>query len=254
MGFEPEAVSNPKLQLRVPYQDYTRRLEDGVQQGVLSPEGDGSYRLTGRGREVAQKVILAAYARMGSLNPLPASELLYLSTLLWRLVEACLEATQPPGKWAIQHSRRFDPGQKAPLLIKVDQYLSDLASYRDDAHLAAWRPLGFLGPIWEALTVIWRGELGSLEALQDKLRHRGHDPDVYAQAVEELVEREFIRRRDGKIQVTPQGEQLRQEAEEATDRYFYTPWNCLDGEELEALHQLLVELAQGLRKPQMVAQ
>jgi predicted transcriptional regulator len=247
MGFAPEAVSNELLQVRVPYQNYTQRLEQGVEKGILELAGEGQFRLTDKGREIAQRVILAAYARMGTLNPLPDGDLLYLVTLLQRLVNASLEAPQPPGKWSINHSRRFDPGEKAPLMIKVDQYLSDLAAYRDDAHLAAWGSLDFGGPAWEALTYIWRGEADTLETLTRKLARRGNPPEVYQSAIDLLKTRQLVREQEGNLQLTAEGREIRQKAEQVTDRYFYAPWSCLVEGENQALGDLLDKLAHNLR-------
>jgi hypothetical protein len=247
MGFAPEAVSNELFQVRVPYQDYTQRLEECVEKGVMQPAGEGQFRLTDQGREAAQRVILAAYARMGTLNPLPELDLLYLATLLQRLVYASLDAPQPPGKWSINHSRRFDPGEKAPLLIKIDQYLSDLAAYRDDAHLEAWGSLDFDGPAWEALTIIWRGEADTLQALHRKLARRGFPLEVYESAIDHLKARGLLRERQGSLQLTSAGQEIRQAVERDTDQYFYAPWSCLDDGETQALGDLLDKLVDNLR-------
>jgi hypothetical protein len=52
----------------------------------------------------------------------------------------------------------------------------------------------------------------------------------------------------GKCKLTAAGEQLRQNAENATDAYFYAPWDCLDAEELEALEILLTRLTEEMGK------
>jgi predicted transcriptional regulator len=248
ISFAPEGISNAILQQRVPYQNYTRRLADAAEQGLFQSPDDETYHLTDRGRESAQQVILAAYARMESIEPMRSPDLHYLSVLLKRLVRACLIAPEPPGKWSINLSRRFDPGGNASLLIQVDQYLSDLAAYRDDAHLAAWRPLGFDGPTWETITFIWHGEADSLDALCQRLSHRRFPRSVYKGVIQELISDGLLRDKSGKFQLTSKGEKIRQEAEETTDEYFYAPWDCMIDEDLQALGNLLTCLVEGMQR------
>jgi hypothetical protein len=248
LTFEPEAISNAILQRRNPYQDYTRLLADAASQGFFAVVSPGAYQITDLGRAVGTEIILAAYARMQTFEPLRVEQMQYLSVLLRKLVVASHTSPEPPGKWCLTHARRIDPGQNAPLIIQVDQYLSDLAAYRDDAHLAAWRGLDLDGPTWEALTLLWQGEAVDLDALLEKLAHRRFSRDVYAAALQKLETRGLILADSGKYRLTPAGEQLRQNAEAATDAYFYAPWDCLDAEELEALEILLTKLTKEMGK------
>ncbi|MBU1662034.1 MAG: hypothetical protein KKD28_11255 [Chloroflexi bacterium] len=245
-SFDPETISNAKLQVRTPYQEHTKRLADAAYRGLLTPVGEDEYRLTEAGKEIAQQVILAAYVRLDTLKPLRSPALHYLVVLLRQVVHASHVSPIPPDKWCITHSRRFDPGENASRLIQVDQYLSDLAAYRDDAHLAAWQPLGFDGPTWETLTLIWRGEIDTLDALHEKLSHRQYPRDTYKAALDSLAERTLVRGDSGGYRITPEGEKLCQKAEDLTDQYFYAPWDCLIEEDFEALRNLLILLTGGL--------
>jgi predicted transcriptional regulator len=248
LTFEPKSISNAQLQRRNPYQNYARLLADAAGQGFFEIEKRGHYRLTDLGHTVGQEIILAAYARMQTFEPLRVEQMQYLSVLLRKLVIASHTSPEPPGKWSLTHARRIDPGQNAPLIIQVDQYLSDLAAYRDDAHLAAWRALDFDGPTWETFTLLWRGEVDDLDTLLQKLKYRRFPRKIYATALQKLEARNLIVSDSGKYRVTLEGEQLRQKAEETTDAYFYPPWNCLDAEELEALEVLLGKLAEEMGK------
>ncbi len=246
LSFDPEPVSVEALKTRMPCQEYNKRLEETATQGLLIIVRPGEYVLSETGQELVQKIILTAYARMENLAPMRPSDLHYLAVLLRRLVKASHTSPEPPGKWSITHSRRFDPGENAPLLIQVDQYLSDLAAYHDDAHLAAWQPLGFDGPTWETLTVIWQEKSVSLDALHKKLHHRRQSRAVYENALRALVERDLIKSKSGEYFLTPQGLELRQKAEDQTDEYFLSPWNHLEDEDLQALENLLKMITEGL--------
>ncbi len=248
--FEPEPISATRLRVRSPYTSarlYDERLTNATKQGFLAlvNEAEGAYRLTALGRQAAERVIEAAYARMAILQPMPSDELKRLADLLRRLVMSCLEAPEPPGKWCIAHSRKVDPGDNAPVLVRVDQYLSDLAAYRDDAHLAAWQPYRIDGHAWEAFTYLWRGEATTLDEIFRKLERRGYSRDEYGQALEDLIRRGWVEGRKV-YQITALGKEIRQTAEETTDRYFYAPWSCLTQAEVEDLRGLLIRLRDSL--------
>ncbi|MBT3390721.1 MAG: hypothetical protein HN413_09945 [Chloroflexi bacterium] len=247
MSFDPEPVTAKMLQKRTPCQEFSKRLEETSAQGLLATVHPNEYVLTETGQELVQQIILTAYARMENLNPMRPSDLHYLTVLLRRLVKASHTSPEPPAKWAITHSRRFDPGENAPLLIQVDQCLSDLAAYHDDAHLAAWGSLGFEGPAWEAYTLIWREKSISLDNLHKKLHHRRQSRKVYENALREIVERGLAKSKSGEYYLTPEGLELRQQAEDKTNEYFLPPWNCLEEEDLQALGNLLKMLADGLK-------
>ena len=63
---------------------------------------------------------------------------------------------------------------------RIDQYLTDLNAYRNDASLSVWQPYGVSGATWEAFTCLWRGDARTLDALCDRLSFRGHPHDDYA--------------------------------------------------------------------------
>lgn len=249
--FEPEPISAKRLGVRSPYTSprlYNERLAEAARQGLLVQvaEGENAYRLTEKGRQAAKSVIDAAYVKMAALQPISSDELERLANLLHRLVMSCLAAPEPPGKWCITHSRRIDPGDKSFVLARIDQYLSDLGAYRDDAHLASWQSQHIEGHVWEAFTYLWRGEASTLDGLVQKLTRRGHSQDEYRQALEELTKRGWVVEEMKEHQVTTLGKEIRQEAEETTDQYFYAPWSCLTQEEMEELRSLLVDLRGGL--------
>jgi DNA-binding MarR family transcriptional regulator len=250
--FEPESISAMRLRLRSPYTSdrlYNEQLAKAAKQGFLTPisEAENEYRLTELGRQAAERVLGAAYAKMTALLPMPSTDLERLASLLHRLVKSCLTTPEPPGKWCIIHSRRNDPGDNASVVVQIDQYLSDLAAYRDDVHLAAWQSHSVEGHIWEALTYLWRGEATTLAGLYHKLERRGYSQDEYKQALEDLIKRGWVIEKAGEYRVTPLGQEVRQAVEDATDRYFYGAWSCLSQGETEELQTLLILLRDGLR-------
>ncbi len=246
--FDPVPISNEVLQKRMPYQEYTRRLEKAADLALLKVVGEGEYRLSEEGQSLVQKILDAAYTRMEQLDPLGPNDLHYLSVLLHRLVKASFTSPEPPSKWSITHSRRINPGENAPTLVQIDQCLSDLAAYRDDAHLAAWQPLGFDGPTWETLSILWEKKIETQDELHEKLGFRGQLHSVHEDALTTLNGKGLAKRSKGKFIITRRGKKLRAEAEERTDEYFYAPWECLEDEDLQTLENLLKLLIEGLTK------
>ena len=209
--------------------------------------GEGEYALTDAGRKAAWRIFEAARDSMVPLQPLPSADLERLAGLLRRLVEASLAAPEPPRQGCLRLSRRIDPGEAAPVLVRIDQYLSDLNWYREDSHMAVWQPYGISGAAWEAFTHLWRGDAGTLDELYAKLAFRGHSREAYAEAAGELIACGWVAGHEDGYRVTEAGQAVRQQAEETTDRYFYAPWGCLDGGELRKLGELLAGLRDGLR-------
>lgn len=247
--FEPDPVSAAILNVRSAYTSPARleaALAQGARLGLLTPGDAGEYRLTSAGRAGVGHLIEAAYGAMAPLRPLPEADLLRLAGLLRRLVEASLAAPEPPARWSLRIERRLDPGRTAPVMERLDQHLSDLAAYRDDSHLAAWRPYGVSGQAWEAFTLLWRDAARTVDELAAKLAHRGFTREDYAAAVDELVRRGWVSVSADGLALTAEGRAVREEAERMTDAYFYRPWSVLSEAETADLRALLTGLRDGL--------
>jgi hypothetical protein len=126
--------------------------------------------------------------------------------------------------------------------------LSDLVAYRDDAHLASWKPLGVTGQEWETLTHLWHGDIVTLDDLCARhCARRGYSCDSYAAVLRELIARGWVIEQNGSFRISEQGRRLRQEAETTTDRYFFAPWSSLTPAELEDLGRLLTRVRDALQ-------
>lgn len=252
LSFEPEVVSAERLRIRSPY-DSERRFDVGLkkmaERGFLLPvEGlDRAYRLTPRGREAVLNILGAAYRVMGELQPLPTEESEALSNQLFKLVEACLDAPEPPGKWSITHSRRLDPGEDAAVMVRIDQYLSDLAAYRDDCHLAAWQIHEIEGHAWEIFSLLWRQAQLSITDIPEKLHRRGFNPAEHDDALADLVRRGWVDLERADYLLTRLGKEIREAVEAETDRYFYRPWTCLSVHEIASLKKQMIQLSDSLK-------
>ncbi len=248
--FEPDPVSAARLHVRAAYTNpalLDKRLQTGVKLGLLEAGRPGEYWLTTAGHATVRRLIAAAYGAMAHLQPLGDADMQRLLSLLRRLVEASLAAPEPPGKWCLRIARHYDPEGRAGMMPQLDQYLSDLVAYRDDAHLAAWHPFGVSGQAWEALTHLWNGDLTLLDDLCAKhCGPRGYSRESYAQALAGLIERGWVVEHDHAFRLSEEGKAVRDQAEEATDRYFFGPWACLSEAEIADLRALLTRARDAL--------
>ncbi len=248
-AFEPESTTPARLQVRGPYtavDAYLARLSAAAGKGYLAEASPGEYRLTDTGRAEMERFIEEARAAMAQADPLPQADGARLAGLLDRLVQSSLKALPPPEPWAIRLNYKLMPAAIPPLPY-IEEAISCLNAYRDDAHIAAWRPSGLSATALESLTLLWRGEADSLDVVCQRLAHRGHAPQAYAEALAELRARGFIEGPEGAPHVTEAGRAFRDQVEVNTDRYFFAPWSCLDDAEKAELADLLTRLRDGLK-------
>lgn len=247
---EPNPFRVADLQAGNPYASPDRQREQLAQlaeAGVLSEVEDGRYCLTESGRAIADGFYNMAHENLKDLQPLAAAELDDLAALLGRIITATDNLPEPALKPNYQFSRWTDPGDDVPAVIRIDQYVTDLLRYRDDAHLEAWQPHHDVsGPAWEALTSLWQEEdVNTPDALAERL-NRGYTADDYAAAVQELVNKGWATAENGRYKVTDKGTAVREAAETETDRLFYQGWNILSDAEVERLDDLLGRLNSNL--------
>ncbi len=241
---------------RAPYQDRANILTQfsgAVERGILEPAGDEAYLLTEKGQTIAEKIPATAVTTAKTMHPISEKETERLAALLKQVVDASLAANEPAHP-NLARSRFYDPGAAAPVIERLRRYLNDLNAFRDDAHIAAWRVYDLEGYEWEAFSHIWGenvwgDEVATAVEVAEKLAFRGYDEAEYKAALQDCCERGLLTESAaGKYQLTEKGTELRQEAEDATDNYFYGPWSALFVPELIELNDLLGELQSSLKE------
>jgi hypothetical protein len=250
LTFEPELTTPAHLLVRIPYTSadlYLERLKSAAQAGYLEEVEPGKFRLSLLGQSELNHFIIEARNAMSCANPLSFSESIRLTGLLEKLVQSCLDTEPPPGRWSIRHSFKLMPSKDPPMPY-IEQAFSCLSAYRDDAHLAAWKQSGLSATALETLTLLWRGDVHSLDLIVEKLEYRGHSLWVYADALAELRECGYISGSDDKLEITPTGKYFREHVESDTDGYFFSPWSCLSDSEKVELGELLINLRDGLNE------
>jgi hypothetical protein len=248
LTLEPEDTTPGHLMVRGPYtaaDRYHLWLSNAVRQGYLESVGEGTFRLTSLGRNSVEEFIQLAREAIEEADPLGSEESNKLTGYLERLVANCLGTPAPPDTWSIGLSNKLMPGRE-PALPYIEQALTCLGAYRDDAHLASWQTANLSATALEALTLIWRDKVKTLDDLAEKLINRGHSRKVYADSLAELRELGYVSGVHSALKVTSQGDEFRQQVESTTDHYFFAPWACLNQEEKAEMAGVLKRLDEGL--------
>jgi len=246
--FEPEETTPGHLMVRGPYTSadtYLQRLRSLAEKKFAEEIEPGRFRMADESRKIMLMIAENVREVMAHADPLPPSDSGRLAILLDRIVQASMSNPPPPDTWSISLSHKLLPALNPPMPY-IEQALSCLSAYRDDAHLAAWQRSGLSAMALESLTMLWRGEITTLDDLCKKLTHRGHPCQVYVTVLCELRERGLITGPDQSPWLTGTGRVFRNEIEEDTDRFFYTPWSSLEKAEKNELYGLLTRMRDGL--------
>jgi Helix-turn-helix family len=242
--FDPEPLSVGRLRRRAVWSSeriVVALLDLMVSEKWLDRLGD-DYYLTDGGRGMIQGLVERRHKIFAPLlSRLPEAEIAPLERLMRRVLDASLTAQPSPGTWCLVHSRHHAPAEDSPTIYKLFQYGADFNAWRDDAHTAAFQPLGVSAFAWEALGFIWRGTATTVQAIFDELPYRGYSRGDYALGLADLTERGWIACSSGdEYQMTDAGRGVREDAERQTDAYFYGSWDCLSADERSELQQRLV--------------
>jgi hypothetical protein len=216
-------------------------LEHAAEAGFLEKVSKGSFRLSSKGREAAQEFIKVARDAMVSTKLLPTQESLILAEMLDRLVKNCLDTPPPPDIWSITLSYKLMPAIDPPMPF-IEQAISCLSAYRYDAHLASWQSSGLSAIALESMTLIWRGQVSTLDELTEKLSFRGHSENIYIDALAELRARSYLSGYRNVLRLTEEGKLFRDDVEATTDQYFFIPWTCLTEAEKSNLAKIVNQI------------
>ncbi|MFL7891991.1 MAG: helix-turn-helix domain-containing protein [Anaerolineales bacterium] len=244
LTFEPEDTTPSHLMVRGPYTSsdkYLAGLEKAAGAGYLVRVGDGRYRLSEEGKKAVQELIRVAREAMTPPGNLTHQELSELAEQLNKLVNNCLEAPPPPDSWSITLSHKLMPPMDPPLPF-IEQSISCLKAYRDDAHLASWCSSGLSASAMESLTLIWRGQVYTFQELLAKLYFRGHPDVVYLDAIAELRANGYLTGSRNNIKITSEGIKFRDQVEQKTEEYFFRPWDRLSESERRQIAGILEQI------------
>jgi DNA-binding MarR family transcriptional regulator len=257
-AFAPDPLTTKSFIERGPYTNpasLNEQMDASVERGWLKPAGKGHYQLSDKGKQFAEEFFGLWNEWFGSLPTLAEDETERAAQLLSKLVKAAYQLPKPDKKPTLEIGVRLRPEADAPAMLRVRRHITDLAYYRDDAHIAAWQPYNVSGKVWETLTFLWNGEAATSDEMVEQVgEYRHYDASDYAEAFEELIARGWATSENGKHHITDKGKEIRQEAENVTDQLFYAPFESLTQEETKELKRVLERLAEVVRPPETEAE
>jgi hypothetical protein len=212
--------------------------------GWIEPMLDGSFRVTDKAREGVRHIIGMGDTQLLDFKSMSDPELERLAILLKQIVAESRNMREPPEKWAILVRFRV-ADEYSPVIVQIREYLMDLLAYRDDSHLSASCPhFNRAGIVWLVLGELWNGDTVTAEQMAEKMTYRGYEVGDYEIAIQAAIEVGWVEEaeRPGTFRPTQRGKQLREQAEQLTDEYFFTPWSVLTQAEIEEFHGLLTKL------------
>ncbi len=254
---DPRPLAAADLLRCVPYYAevaFTAPLSRLVAGGWLEPAGEGTYRLTRKGRAATHRMYAAARDRLAALSPLPLADLDRLAQLLTRLLAACRANPAVADQACLAACGSAGPFVEPTALATTARVLEAMMNFRCDAHRTAWRPTGVDGPTWETLTWLWEGRADSAASLfawsQKQPHPRAWGAADYGACLGTLAGRGWAELAAAdRYRLTDAGRRLRQGIEDETNALFYGPWSVLSPAEIDELHARARAVVQGLAGP-----
>lgn len=212
--------------------------------GWIDPLPDGRYEVSDVARDGVRRIIQEGDRQLTGFSAMPEMDLERLATLLMQVIAESKITRQPPEKWAI--FKRFRVAEKrSPWIVQVREYLMDMYAYRDDSHLSAARPhFNQAGIVWLVLGALAKGSAVNAEQMAETMTFRGYDDEEYEIAIQAAVEMGWVEpaKHPNTFRLTQKGRNLREDVEQLTNQYFYTPWSILVQDEIDELFDLLTTL------------
>lgn len=128
-------------------------------------------------------------------------------------------------------------------IVRLDRAISELWSFRDDSHIAAWEAAGYVGPTLDVLSQVWEG-MNTIDKVASELEGKQQGTDVESQ-IDMLVEIGDIERHADLLTLTAQGKDRRNAIERDTDARYFRGWPSGD-EFVPSARRLLTERAADL--------
>lgn len=250
--FAPHSFTVAQFMRIFPYgsaQVNQAHLASAVRQGYLTDDGQGEFRATELGMNLAVfRCFQAANDAIAPLRPMPADDLQRLVNLLARIVDAAFATPQPPSPFIMAHKR--DSYERLGMKDSVEGFAArclELEGYRDDCYIATWQAHRIEGHAWEVLDQFTRDGALTIDILHAKTSRREVTQQTHIEDVHDLVARGWVIEYAGMYQPTDEGRRVRAEAEALTDKYFFAPWARLNESELAELASLASQLRDGLK-------
>jgi len=247
MADEPATRSVAELHRAIAFytawDNLVARLDAAVDKDHLARAGEGRFAIGSRGRALMEERLAGAGVALAAIDPLPADQSRRLADLYRRVADEGVARLVDP--WTFAHALRAQIRKDwSPLTQSVRAHLC-VATCRSQMHREAWSPADLEPPAMMVVTQVWQGNLSTADQARQVIVGRGFSPEVAEGTLTILRERN-VAETDGELRLTPEGEVLRQQVEDETERLFSLVWECLDEGEKDELADLMTRLRDGV--------
>lgn len=244
LEFLPEPLTVERFRRRAVYS--APKLSEALLELLASEQYfdriGNEYHLTEKGQIEAADSKKRMAETFAGFEPTDPAVIDKISDYIQRIIDASLQANEPPGTWCIAHSRKRAPSNDAPSIAKIVQFGSDFNAFRDDAHMAAFGAYDVEGHVWEAFSYIKSEQAKNASELYDRLAYRGFYTEDWQSALDNLVARGWVVKNGEEYFVTDSGIAVHEDVEAKTDAYFFAPWDVLSEDEFTELIELMQQL------------
>jgi predicted transcriptional regulator len=250
---DPEPFGLAHIYQCIPYanpQLFRQDFEGAVQRGWLTIGTEGSYRATLKGQKFHRQLHQEIRRVYSNLHPLPMMQLERLDAILGEIITAIKGSNILNYRPAFEIDQKLAPKAQSTLQ-RICCKLAHLVAYRDDTYLNAWMEKEVNSYVWEAFSYIYKGQAQTAKTLARKLEaQRQYNEDAYAEAIQELVDRDWITCYRGKYEPTTAGLKVLAEVARKMTQNFFEPWINMNEAKLTQLQTLMEALLKGLKSPQ----
>jgi hypothetical protein len=188
----------------------------------------------------------AAHSALAGITPQSALDLMNLASRLKEMVDLCLKVGEPPETWSLEKVHKLDPGSGASVMVRIGQFLSEIAAYHDDSLLSTWKAYGVSGQAWEIVTILWMENKLNIDFMNERIKSRGFSAEQTSEAFAQLAKRGWITQSEADLKITPFGAETRKIAEDTTNRYFFAPFKDMTRTEMETTIELLINFRRSI--------
>lgn len=252
IGMEPEPFGLAHVYQCIPYANpeiFRQDFEGAVERGWLIISAEGSYRASEKGKKYHRCLHRELESVYGRLRPLPVMQVDRLNEILDEIIAAIAGANTINYKPAFEMDLRLAP-VGGSTLQKICCNLSHLMAFRDDAYLNAWMDKDVNSYVWEAFSLIYKGQAQTAADLAARLEiQRQYDEDAYTSALAELVARGWITWQEQKYEPTVEGLRVLAEVARTMTQSFFDAWANIEEVKIEQLKVLMEALLKALKSP-----
>ncbi len=248
VGAAPDEASTKELIARNPYANRKQiesDLKEAAERGWITLTESG-FTATEKSQAFTDDLIAILTAHTEKREDGLEVDIPRIVAQLSRLVESAQSVDALPDKLSFTFARNYEYEDKTPSLLWVRRHLITMSSYRDDCHIAAWKPVGLPGYVWEAFTFLWQDEAHTAAELAEKLPFRNYEESDYAEALDKLAELGWVEEKDGAYALTEKGTKVREEAEMRTNQYYKAAFDVLSESEIKELIALIKSLTEAI--------